>query len=402
MAATVSSVGLTGISFPLRHAGLGPFISSAGNVYMFGRGSVSPGTANCYKAADPMSTASLAGAAKTMSSATTTAIEAMAAVQVGNVIHVATQISTGLVYYNSFTMDTDVWNITTSETVQSAAATTFAPVASATFVDIRVLSSGQPTFLYSGGVTAMSGTLNTIYYRRRTGTNTYGTATAVATGTNDYRASGLQLGASDRLHIVYYDSTNADLYQRHLTSAGVLGTAAAFETSAAAITNHQTSGVAYDDGATRRVRVAYRQSTTNDLRLAYFDSADNPTVTTEAISAGAIPRFNTTDGQSVWMLANDSTTVHALYADNATSDLQHDFSANNNSGWGVDVNELAGTINKLTANVYTRSGTKYLAMVLDDGGTVKYAEIALAGAPAASTSYLYDIRRQTMTPLLLR
>lgn len=81
-------------------------------------------------------------------------------------------------------------------------------------------------------------------------------------------------------------------------------------------------------------------------------------------------------------MAIDSTTVHALYSDNTINDLFHDSSASGGGAWGTDINELAATINHVSANVYDRSGTK-LGMMLDDAGTGKYAEIALvAAAPA--------------------
>jgi len=197
------------------------------------------------------------------------------------------------------------------------------------------------------------------------------------------------------MHFVYHDATNNDLYQRHLTSANVLGTAAAFETNFGSAIN-VPMGVAYDDGVTRRVRLPYRIGTTGFARLAYFDSADNPTVTTEEISQVNV-RVNSTDGHVVHALANDGTTLHYLYADNTTQDLQHDSCANNNSAWGTDVNELAATLNKITANVYTRSGNTVLAMVLDDGGTLKYAEIALAGAPAATPVHRRLISKKALT-----
>jgi hypothetical protein len=73
-------------------------------------------------------------------------------------------------------MTNNNWPI--AETAQSAAATTFAPTANAPFVSLVVRSNGNVVLGYAGGVTVMSGALNTVYYRERTGVNTYGTATA--------------------------------------------------------------------------------------------------------------------------------------------------------------------------------------------------------------------------------
>src|SRR5215207_7817260 len=49
VAATVGAT-LAGTTFPLRHSGVGPFISSGGNIYWIGRDSTNTGTVEPHKA----------------------------------------------------------------------------------------------------------------------------------------------------------------------------------------------------------------------------------------------------------------------------------------------------------------------------------------------------------------
>src|SRR5215204_1060846 len=121
MTATVgATVGST--TFPLRHGGLGPFISGTGSIYWLARDSSIVGAVLPMRATNPMSSFSIAaGGSKLISSGTGVAIEAMRVEQNGNVLYVFTQISTGAVYFNFFTMGTDAWGLTTSPATIAAA-----------------------------------------------------------------------------------------------------------------------------------------------------------------------------------------------------------------------------------------------------------------------------------------
>lgn len=403
MAATVSAATFGARQFPERHANMGPFISSAGNVYALirggGSGSGLEGALSCMKATDPMTSFALAGgASKVMSSATTTMLQAAGAYQVGDVVHVVTQISTGACYYNSFNMATDAWTLATSETAVAAASQ--APVTDTTYVDLVVRSGGEVVIVYNAGQTAMSSTFNMVRYRRRTGTNTYQTAVNVDNGGSVNWLGGVcALGASDRVHFFFRDNTSADFYQRTLSAANALQTfPATFDANGDVGTyvGVFSNTLSYDDAGTQRIRALYGR-VGPFASLVKLDSADAPTVTTETnIGDNAAKLVN---NQDVMALGADGTTLHALYSHGSNSDLYHDSSTGGGGAWGTDVNELTATINHISTNVYTRSGTTYLAMVLDDAGTIKYAEITLAAAVTASliwpteTSYRILSRR---------
>lgn len=351
---------------------------------MLGPAPASVGEACANYGVDPMSTLAFTRL-QNMSSATSTAIEAMATYPVGDIIHCATQIATGAVYYNQYNTTTNAWVLATSETV--AAAASFAPTTGSTFVDLVVRSNGEVVIFYCAGLTAMSSGFNMLRYRRRTGTNTYTTATNVDNGGSINWTGGVcALGASDRVHFFFKDATNNDAYQRTLSAANALQTfPAAFDTTAAVTATIAMFGNAasYVDAGTTKVRAPYRDSS-NRIAIAQLDSADAPTVTTTSVS-GTSPDIFTSNGQAVLQAAMDGTTIHTLLSDNTSFDLMHNSSAGGGGAWGTDVNELAGTINHITDNVYVRSGATVLAMVLDNAGTVRYAEIELAAAPPPAT-----------------
>lgn len=390
MAATVGA-NLTFVAFPDRHAGLGPFKSSTGAYYFVGRSTALAGQITIPGTTDPMGgTWAPPGADKTMSSSTSNSIQAAAAYKVGDVIHIVTQISTGAVYYNNYNISTDAWGLTTSEVAVAAASQ--APVTNYTFVTLRVRSNGNVVIGYQAGQTAMSSGFNMVRYRERTGTNTYGTATNVDNGGSvNWSNPIVELGASDRVHFFFRGSPGG-LYQRTLSAANALETFPSPHSTIAATAIHpHSAGVSYVDGGTTKVAVPlYYQNPAGTYhdRIVRLNSADAPTVSGETASQADIQLDTGTSNQSIHALAVDGTTLHYLYVENATDDLFHD-SDGGTGTWGTDVEEWdAATINRLTANVYDRSGTK-LAIVVDDGGTLKYAEISLAGAPPSATSFIW-------------
>lgn len=372
--ATLSTVAL------IRYHRAGPFQSSAGNIYFFGRDTTNTGTVEPHKASNPMSSFA-AQTAKLMSSATTTALECIDCYQVGDVIHIVTQIATGAVYYNSYDMATDAWTLVTSETAVAAA--TQAPVSGTTWVSLVVRSNGNVVIAHNAGQTAMSSTFNMCRYRIRTGTNTYGTATNFDNGGSiNWVQPIAALGASDRVHFFLKDATNNDLFQRTLTSANVLQTwPSAFETSLSGDLFGMGNAISYVDGATTKVRMCYMPLSPLVGRVAMLDSADSPTVSVQSATDAQV-LYST---KMEMALAADGTTLYLPYVDSSTTDLWLDTSTDGGSTWGTDTEEQdAVTLSRITANVYTRSGTKYLAMVINDGGAYKYAETTLTAPVTAS------------------
>lgn len=403
MAATVgASIASSTAGFPNRHSGIGPFISSGGNTYLFARSFSSPGQVIPFKATDPMS-AFTTQTAKTVSSATGTTIEAMRCEQNGNTVYVFTQLATGAVLFNFYTMDTDTWGLVTSATTIAAAG--FAPTTGYTFVSAVYRPTAAELVLgYCAGLTAMSSGFNMVRYARvnaSTGVVIGSVANVDNGGSVNWTNPIAVLGASDRVHFFISDQTNDDAYQRTLSAANALQTfPASYYTTLQGFPMPGTNGVSYVDTGVTKVRAQnYGLTTVGDRGMVVrLDSADTPTIAfTKNINDIAM---NSVNSQGIQSLASDGATLHFLYSDVTSQDLQHDTSTDGGVTWGTDVNELAGTINRITSNVYTRAGTKYLAMVLDDAGTIKYAEITLAAA--AQTSFPFAPPTTPQSILALR
>jgi hypothetical protein len=336
------------------------------------------------KATDPMSSFAL-GTPMTMSTAAATQIHSAHAVSdpsVADRIWVLTQLQKSDVYLNYFDMATDTWGLATSELAVSVAP--FFPLAPD--VSCAVRTNGNVVIAYNAAPSTSTGA-DRVFYRERTGTNTYSTALRVDNaGTTEWTNPVAIRGALDRVHIFFNEEDNDRLYQRTLSASNVLQSfPAAVDTSADAFNIRHIigPGVSYVDGAATKVAVPYADTTSPTspkTSIATLDSADVPTVSTEAVGDNILASQNS---QRLHTLSVDGTTLHLLYCDGNAFELYHS-SKPSGGAWSADVMELAGEpdVRGITSNVYTRGGTKYLAMVLYLGNvsptTVQYAEINLA------------------------
>jgi hypothetical protein len=323
----------------------------------------------------------------------TTAILNIAGYQVGNVIHLLVQDGTGpatlvATKYLSFDAATDTF-LATTETVSAAQILT-GSAASGWGCSLVVRSNGNVVCFYNGLQTKVSTQWARVYYRVRTGVNTFAAAEALVDaglGVNNTVPIAV-LGSSDRTHLLFFNGTNT--LQRHLTSANVLGTVA----STGATTAVQDACRYDSSGTIKHVGYTAAQS----IR---WDSADNPTVTAASITFGT-PVRATDDGTDAW----------ALYQNSADSDLYTKKSTDNGATFGTGTDVFTATVTAADANVsknqaiYLR-GTQYVIPYLaNDGGTWKYNEAVVRTTgpvdhplTASGGSYLLT---GTTTPVLVK
>ena len=242
-------------------------------------------------------------------------------------------------------------------------------------VSVAMRSDGDIILGYQSVRDTIKGTKYRRYsYARREGSSwTVALAVAANTGETHYDGGVVVLGASDRVHFFFSNHTNGITQHRSLSSGNSLDTIANIDTSVASLQKKHAPGVSYSSGGATKVRVPYVDSS-GQLSMVKLDSGADPTITTDVnFSDNTVGIVN---GSPVACTAIDGTTIHELYSDSGTSDLYRDQNADG-GGWGTDVEVLdAVTINRVSANVYDRSGAK-LAYVYDDLGTVKYNEVAL-------------------------
>ena len=248
-------------------------------------------------------------------------------------------------------------------------------------VSITLRSNGDHILGYQKEPESIKGTKYRRYsYARRVGSTwTVDISIAANTGETHYDGGVVVLGASDRVHFFFSNHTSGITQHRSLSSGNSLDTIANVDTSVASLQKKHAPGVSYSSGGATKVRVPYVDSS-GQLSMVKLDSGADPTITTDVNFSDNTVRI--VNGSPVACTCNDGTTIHELYSDSGTSDLYRDQNAND-GGWGTDVEVLdAVTINRVSANVYDRSGAK-LAYVYDDGGTVKYNEVALAAGGGA-------------------
>lgn len=350
--------------------------STVSNYYFIGRDGTTATTLQAFKATAP-STAWASIATKT---GFTTAILNIAGCQVGSVIHLlvqdGTMSSSVATKYLSYDMGTDTF-LATMETVSAAQILT-GQIAAGYGASLVVRSNGEVVAFYNGLQTKTTTLRARVYYRRRTGLNTYGTETMVDAALQvDNRAPIVVLGATDRVHLLWFDGTNT--LQRHLTSANVLGTAASTGATAATL-----DACTFNDAGTIR-HVGFTPAQT--IRWA---SADNPTVTAAAVAFGTPTRT-----------ADDGTDVYALYQNSADSDLYIKKSTDRGATFAAGTDVFTATVAAVDANLsknqlaYQRGSDVVFPYIVNDNGTLKYNEsIVRTTAVAAKALPLFSTPRK--------
>lgn len=390
MAISVGS-SLTGAIFPIVNSSIGPFKSAAGNYYAatFATTNYTRDTWRINKSPNPITGAWASRGGNNFASTSTTTWEAASVVQVADVLHVALQTSTGAVNYRAYDMAADAF---VAAMVVAYAAAVAAPTAGYPFVSLVPRSTGELVCCFAYGAASSTSSLQRIAFKRRatdgTWANNAGSTTASAAtfidsgGSVNWSNPLAVLGADNRVHCFFKDHSSGAVYQRTLSEANALEAfPASFDTTASADIHPFGPGTSFGSGGVTKVRVPYRDSNDQTSEAA-LDSADVPTVSSTAnVSGAATFALN---NQAVHAMATHGATQHLLYSDSATQDLWRD--QNTGTGWGADVEEWdAATINALSANVYDRSGAK-LAMVVNDGGSVKSAEISVVAVPIGFTA----------------
>src|SRR6185436_9625835 len=232
----------------------------------------------------------------------TTAVLNIAGYQVGNVIHLAVQdgtmASSVATKYLSFDAATDTF-LASTETVLAASSIATAGGGNAgQNCSLVVRSNGNAVIFYNGTQAKVSGTFySNVWYRERTGVNTYGTAVQVSAATAfDNSTPFAVLGAANRVHFAW--TSGATTAWRTLSAANAQNTAG----STASMTA-PGDGVSYDrSGTTKVVFTSNVNGSQGTLRL---DSSDNPTVTfaNQSIAAATIPHRIGVD------ISNDEVTI---------------------------------------------------------------------------------------------
>jgi len=345
-----------------------PFISSTGNVYVFGKGTTAT-LLRAFKATDPTSSFSNVGSDITVNNT----IRAVQAFQVDDVIHVLSADSSGSTVfdlkYHTFDMSTDAWVITNELILDDDAV---GVTATTSQCDIAVRDDGDVIVLYNGNRIS---SLERVYYaRREAGVWTIDILVDNGGASQNWYAGSIVKGSSDRMHFFFINDTAADAYQRTLTSANVLESfPAAYDTSVNSTQIAQVrQGVAYLSGGATKVRYPSSDSTTANVTEVAFDSADAPTV---SVSADITGTRSVDSGACRSAFCADETTLWHVLID-TLSDI---YTQSNVDGAGWDTPALFATEASagIKVNVYSRAGRIVIGMMYNDGSNPTYNEMDL-------------------------
>ena len=364
-------VTIANVQFPTQNNYFGPFLSG-GAFYTVLLDSGDASIIEVHKATDP--TDSFAEQDSGDKPDLTNTCRSLWVYQLGTDLHIAHQeTTTGRVGYSLFHMATDQWDGTFVNLLVEAP--TNGPTSNALGCSIAVRSDGDVIVLYAGDTDREMGNpyQRVDYGRKENGTfANVGIAVGGTGATEDWAGSVIVRGSSDRMHFFFANRSLNDGFQRTLQSDNTLESLpAAGDSSLDTNLNHPFGpGVSYDDSGTQRVRCPYSDSS-DKVSYAEFDSANAPGAFTPNVDVSDNTAF-----AGYYCMAVDGTDEYLLYADRTDGDLYQD------KNDGTDTEVLDGVaVDRISCNGYARSGQK-LAYIYRDGGTIKYNEVDIGGAPA--------------------
>lgn len=181
---------------------VGPFRSSGGDYYIFGRDVSTATTLQAYKATDPDGTWSSIDTQTGYS----TGILNYRAKKIADVVHliIADGIAGSINYkYLTFNMASDAF--VTAETIASALDTRNAALSSLSECSIQVRSGGEVVAAFHGQRKKYGGTWQShLYYSRRTGINTWTSPGEISNTSGDQGQLATAIDASDNVYLQFY------------------------------------------------------------------------------------------------------------------------------------------------------------------------------------------------------
>ena len=362
---------------PLQNYCSGPFKSSTGKYFMVGVASTAtPNGPIVWFANDPEGT-------WTQDLPSVSRAQSLWASQEGDLIHII-QIGSDLddALYSRYDMKAESW-IVTRETID---APKNAPILYA--VSIASRGAGDPIVgLYSGDTDSIMGTAyDRLDYATRNTSGTWSSPTQAFGASNDeihYTGASIIPGTGNGLHFFGRRSSDSFLLGRTLSSGGSLSTT--INNGAATATSLLTNGISFDDAGTQRVIQGYKDSSTNEFHIWRMTESGGSVADVDVVTISTANDVDTQNNTPVGSLGVDGTIAQAAWSHDTDLDLYHDQADTPQASgdWGTDTEHRnAVTINRISCQVYNRDGARVLAMVYDDGGTIKYDEIDIDVVPA--------------------
>jgi hypothetical protein len=324
----------------------------------------------------------------------------------GNNIHVVSwfdDATNSWYYYHRFNTATDSWDAI--DQVIDTWDDKFKPTSPACSFVFREDDGGQEAYvcLYNGPDEKIGGT----YYNRVSyavdadgaGTWTTNGVAVDAGGETQYSGCVAVRGSAPDAngHVVhfFFGPLSSGGTARTLRYSAGWSLSAAVTIPAGSIYYHKFGpGSYYDDSGTDRIVLPYRENVTSDpyVWMITEDSSGDLSGTGDASNSVYTLNVQIYNSNPVLCLALDKVSgrVHLMWAEETDDDLWRDYSDSPWSSWANEIEEEAGTCERISCNVYARNGSLKLAFVWEDNGTIKYDEydIGQETAPALTAANL--------------
>lgn len=306
------------------------------------------------------------------------------------------QIQSGTAIHASFTHDADVWWVAfhTSDASDRPDRWVAEEVIDSglsehdveQFSSLARTSDGQFWAFYSD---ALVDSRQQIGYRRRSASGSWGPKGSVDLATGSWTSPVSVTGSDDVTHLFYKDHLAHHLYWRRLAGDGTLSEAVRIDAggTSRAVTP-QTNAVAFEDDEGRQV-IVIAFATAGGILTSVAITGDSPGAERPISTAPVLSNPGITDnGGSVAHLAVDGTTVHAVWSDAASGDIEHAVRAADGS-WTAGEKLWASGASEahwVYAAVFDREGRRRLGFTYDvgphpdDTGQIRYDEIKLGDA----------------------
>jgi hypothetical protein len=382
---TITEVGfprdIPGAIWPTVGSGaVGPFLNGA-NVYVVGYDGTDIAV---YKSATPKTSGTWS--AQDATNQPNFAPAYIDSYQDGTDLHIMIVTTTTFdTHYMQFDLATDTWveannyggtGGTYSESIYSPTddpTTAWGGVTVRSDGDIIIVHPGENPVEMGGNYQIVS------YSRYESGTGWTKATTVASTVAKDdsYWYAYPVMGSSDQVHFGYVRNTDSDFYLRSANGTNGLQTQRTHVGTFAGV----TGGTNFTRSSTEQIAFQVRNAGTFDrIYFDHFTDDTSPTFTEETITSSGSSADDPFTSTIIDDSANTSTQPnYAAYIDSTSQDI---FLMGDGGGttWSDQNSSTAirtGTVDGISATIYSRDNNRVYAFIYDDNGTTKYDEFIL-------------------------
>lgn len=388
---------ISGVNMPGTRHYIGPYISSAGNVYGIFRDSTNTAQLRAEKATDPTSSFAEVDSSNRPVFGTA-AVWALKTRQVGSIIHVAgIETTDNQVWYAAFDTADDTWRDVDGSGNTEVNAASPSPGAAGGSIGLEVLGSGRIRIFYRGDDHKDMGTNYRSVYETHSddGGNNWSTPVQVDKNTAadvDIGEAVLPPNVSDQIYLYMQDTTNQTLDVRGMASDNTLRTVRApgidgFQSSNPYQIGHGFGLTRSGQSQCRVCRINNTQKLTVYRHRAYSDDTDF--TTDDALDQ--VDGNNSTPASGIIdCIAYDSANdiIHSARRENTDNDLYLGEEDGSDS-WTEEATAFrTGTFNFISCNVYVRAGNiRFALFYWETLSGYKYDEDDLGAAGSFADMY---------------